>query len=426
MKALLIPLITGLVATSATTASASPALRWEDCHGDLRCASLRVPADWTRPSPPLSIPVIKLPAREDRLGTLVVNPGGPAASVRNFALPGYRDQFADLAARFDVVVVDPRGLDVTCPTANPPALPAPLAEDAHAAYAEANARLAASCPPPGPLDARQVARDLDALRKALGERRLNYFGNSYGTVYGQAYAELFGHRVGRMYLDSVFDHTNPDPADWVRPGAVTAERNLRRMAAWCAADPSCALHGQDVLAVWDRLSADPTVLNWVAARIGNDRSWPAIATGLAQGVTPGPAPADFRLARTALCQDFAFPDDFRSLKRVEDDLRATTPRIGWAVQPWRVSGHCSGLPRTAANPPAALKAEALPPVLVANGENDPLTPAAHGRRVAAQLRATYLPTAGNHGLYLRGNACVRDHVHRYLWTGALPHQDARC
>ncbi|MEU7531980.1 hypothetical protein AB0A74_40025 [Saccharothrix sp. NPDC042600] len=127
MKALLIPLITGLVAAGATTASASPTLRWEDCHGDLRCAFLRVPADWTRPSPTLSIPVIKLPARADRLGTLVVNPGGPAASVRNFALPGYRDQFADLAARFDVVVVDPRGLDVTCPTPNPPALPAPLA-----------------------------------------------------------------------------------------------------------------------------------------------------------------------------------------------------------------------------------------------------------------------------------------------------------
>ncbi|MEU7531981.1 alpha/beta fold hydrolase [Saccharothrix sp. NPDC042600] len=270
-----------------------------------------------------------------------------------------------------------------------------------------------------------MARDLDALRGALSERRLNYFGNSYGTVYGQAYAELFGHRVGRMYLDSVFDHTNPDLADWVRPGAVTAERNLHRMAAWCAEDPSCALHGQDVLAVWDSRSADPTVLNWVAARIGNDRSWPAITTGLAQGVTPGPSPTDFRLARTALCQDFAFPDDFPSLKRVENDLRAVAPRIGWAVQPWRVSGHCSGLPRATANPPAPLRT-GVRPVLVANGENDPLTPATHGRRVAAQLRAAYLPTAGNHGLYLRGNACVRDHVHRYLWTGALPHRDARC
>ena len=80
------------------------------------------------------------------------------------------------------------------------------------------------------------------------------------------------------------------------------------------------------------------------------------------------------------------------------------------------------MPRTGLNPPAALSA--MPRVLVANGEHDALTPAEHGRRVAAQLRGAYLPAEGNHGLYLNGNACVRDHVHRYLWTGVLP--DARC
>lgn len=424
MKALIIPLIAGLLTTGAT--SAAPKLAWHTCHDGLECSALEVPADWTRPSATIALPLVKLPARADRLGTLVVNPGGPAAVARDFALPGYRDQFADLAARHDVVVVDPRGLDVTCPTAAPPALPSPLSPDAHAAYAAANARFAATCPPPGPLHARQVARDLDALRRALGERRLNYFGNSYGTVYGQAYAALFGHHVGRMYLDSVFDHTTPDLAEWVRPGAVTAERNLHRMAAWCAEDPACALHGQDVLAVWDRVAVDPAVPNWVAARIGNDRSWPAIATALVQGVTAGPTVPDHRLARTALCSDFAFPDDFESLKRVEDGLRAVAPRVGWAVQPWRVSGHCSGLPRTDLDPPAPFDAPGLPPVLVANGDHDPLTPAAHGRRVAARLHAAYLPTAGNHGLYLRGNTCVRDHVHRYLWTGTLPPRDARC
>ena len=431
----------GLLAAGAGTATAGGNLTWRDCYDGLACAEIRVPADWDHPAggETVTVPLLKIPARETKLGSLLVNPGGPARSIPNFALPGYRDQFADLAARFDVVVFDPRGLDVTCPAPVPVALPVPLVKSAYDVYAAANARFAADCAPAmaglrGHLDARQVAHDMDAIRAGLGEPRLTYFGSSYGTVYGQAYAGLFGRRVGRMYLDSTLDHTRPDPVAWTRAGAVTAERNLFRMAGWCAADAGCALHGRDVIAVWDRLLTTPdavTIVRWAAARIGDDRSWPALTTGLAQAETgdtsamvPRPGPPDTRLARTAFCADFAYPDGFPALKRVEDELREAAPRLGWAVQPWRVSGQCSGLPRIGLNPPAPLPA--MPRVLIANGDDDPLTPAEHGRRVAAQLHGTYLPAAGNHGLYLRGDACVRDHVHRFLWTGELPAPGARC
>ncbi|NGY65900.1 alpha/beta fold hydrolase [Lentzea sp. NEAU-D13] len=432
-----------LLVGGAGVAPAAEGLAWRECHDGLRCAEVVVPADWTRPGggAQVVVPLLKIPAGEQKLGVLLVNPGGPGSSIPNFAFPGYRDQFADLAARFDVVVFDPRGMDVTCPSPNPAPLASPVIESAHREYAAANDRFAADCAEAmgayrGHLNARQVAHDMDAIRRALGERRLNYFGNSYGTVYGQSYAELFGHRVGRMYLDSVLDHTQRDPAAWARAGAVTAEHNLHRMARWCATDTGCALHGKDVIAVWDRVLSMPgveasAVIRWAAARIGNDKGWPALATGLAQAeagdttaMTPRPAPPDFRLARTALCADFPFPDDFPAVQRVENQLRAIAPRLGWAVTPWRVSGHCSGVPRTGLNPPAALSA--MPRVLVANGEHDALTPAEHGRRVAAQLRGAYLPAEGNHGLYLNGNACVRDRVHRYLWTGDLPAPGARC
>jgi pimeloyl-ACP methyl ester carboxylesterase len=432
MRALItVAAVVGLLAASTGTVSADEGLAWRECYDGLWCAEVDVPAG--------TVPLLRIPARDQKLGTLLVNPGGPGAVIPNFAFPGYRDQFADLAARFDVVVFDPRGMGVTCPTPNPAPLPLPVTETAHREYAAANARFAADCVDAmgafrGKLDARQVARDMETIRSRLGERRLHYFGNSYGTVYGQAYAELFGHRVGRMYLDSVLDHTRRDPVGWARAGAVTAERNLHRMARWCAEDAGCALHGRDVLAVWGRVLSTPdaaVVVRWAAARIGDDRSWPALATGLAQAdtgdtsaMTPRPGPPDTRLARTAFCADFPYPDDFATLTRLEHELRAVAPRLGWAAQPWRVSGHCSGLPRIGLNPPAALPP--MPRVLVANGDHDPLTPAEHGRRVAAQLRGTYLPAAGNHGLYLRGNACVRDHVHRYLWTGELPAPGTRC
>ncbi|WP_433263683.1 alpha/beta fold hydrolase [Actinosynnema sp. CS-041913] len=450
--------VLGLLAAGSGWASAADRDRvgWRACHDGLWCAGVEVPADWSRPrGDRIAVGLLKIPARGDRLGTLLLNPGGPGPSIRNFALPTYRDQFAELAERFDVVVFDPRGIGesggVTCPGPNPVAVTPPLTEAGHASYTAANARFAADCAPAtGSLrvNARQVAHDMEAVRVALGERRLNYFGNSYGTVYGQAYADLFGRNVGRMYLDSVLDHTRRDLADWTRPAAITAERNLHRLAAWCAEDPACALHGQDLVAVWDRVLArapipapgtdgvDATaILAWAAGRIGNDRGWPALATGLAQA-DQGDATAmvrrgwlpDTSLARTALCSDFVFPDDYDSLKRVETGLRQTVaPRLGWATQAWNVSGHCSGLPRTGLHPPRPIHAHGLPPVLIANGDNDPLTPAEHGRRVAAQLPgARYLAVDGNHGLYLRGNRCVRDHVNHYLWTGGLPWAGARC
>ncbi|GAB3449433.1 alpha/beta fold hydrolase [Actinophytocola sediminis] len=431
----------GLLGPAASaTATTDDDLAWRDCYDGLRCADIQVPADWARPAAgSVTVPLLKIPARDRKLGTLLANPGGPAAVIPNFAIPGYRDQFADLAARFDVVVFDPRGLGVRCPSPNPAPLSVPVTETAHRQYAAANERFAKDCADEvgahrGRLNARQVAHDMEAIRSTLGERRLHYFGSSYGTVYGQAYAELFGDRVGRMYLDSVLDHTRRDPADWARAGAVTAERNLHRMAGWCAEDTGCALHGRDVIAVWDRVLALPDadlVVRWTAARIGNDGSWPAVTAGLARAadgdtsaMTPQPGPPDVSLARTAFCADFPNPDDFAAVDRVTDRLRAVAPRLGWAAHPWRVSGHCSGLPRTGLNPPAPLSP--MPRVLIANGEHDPLTPAEHGRRVAAQLRGAYLPAEGNHALYLRGHACVREHVHRYLWTGELPAPGARC
>ncbi|MGV9368224.1 hypothetical protein [Amycolatopsis sp. NPDC003731] len=84
-------------------------------------------------------------------------------------MPGYRDQFTDLAARFDVVVFDPRGLDVTCPAPVPAPVPGPLTKSAYDAYAAANAQSAAGCPAArGRLGADQVARDMDAIRASRG------------------------------------------------------------------------------------------------------------------------------------------------------------------------------------------------------------------------------------------------------------------
>ncbi|NUT48699.1 MAG: alpha/beta fold hydrolase [Saccharothrix sp.] len=436
------------------------ALAWVDCGDGLWCGSLSVPADWAEPGGPrVELAVAKLPALDQaaKKGVLVVNLGGPAQQIS--VLRVAKSAFADLTRWFDVVVPDPRGFEassgIRCP------YPAPLPEnlewaspgpDTYERYRTANHRFGVDCgqvagPLAGNLDSWQVARDLDAVRAALGEAKLNYYGNSYGTVYGQAYAHHFPGRVGRMYLDSVLDHTTRSWTDWLVPRARTMEHNMTRFAEWCAAEPTCALHGRDLLTTWDELIAraerEPipgggTTVN--ASRIlsrtnpGFEREWPELARSIAEahagdatrfaGQPTGGRDPD--LSRIASCADFPYPSDYRVLKSWEADLRELTPHIGW-VATWPMAYHCAGLPGTGTYPPHRLHVRGLPPVLLASGEHDATTPPRDARRVAAQLgNARYLPVVGGHALYLSGHPCVREHVHRYLTTGELPPEGTAC
>ncbi|MFC7587381.1 hypothetical protein ACFQYP_29490 [Nonomuraea antimicrobica] len=125
------------------------------------------------------------------------------------------------------------------------------------AYARDNAAYDRSCriaagPAYAGLTSWQVAHDLDALRAALGERRLRYFGNGYGAVYGQAYLELFPRRVERMYLEGVPDHGEPGVGRRLIAHARAAERQLARFRDWCAAHLGCPLD-DDAVSVLDGL-----------------------------------------------------------------------------------------------------------------------------------------------------------------------------
>ncbi|MFE2756202.1 alpha/beta hydrolase [Actinosynnema sp. NPDC059335] len=441
-------------------AHAARALSWTDCGDGLQCGEVTVPVDWREPrGGTIALGVARLPARDQatKRGVLVVNLGGPAQQVS--VLRVAKDAFTDLTRWFDVVVADPRGFEtsagITCP------YPAPLPENLEWAspdqatyerYRAANHRFGVDCgraagPLAGRLDSWQVARDLDALRAALGQTRLNYYGNSYGTVYAQSYAQFFPHRVGRMYLDSVLDHTTRSWTDWLVPRARTMERDMERFAEWCAGEPTCALHGRDTLAVWDDLLAraarEPipgagTTVN--ASRIVSrtnpafEGEWPDLARSIAEAHA-GDATRfaeqpvggrDPDLSRIAFCADFPYPSDYRVLKAWEAELRAITPHIGW-VATWPMAYHCAGLPGTGTYPPHRLHVRGLPPILIASGAHDSTTPPLDARRVAAQLgNARYLPVQGGHALYLSGHPCVREHVHRYLTTGALPPEGTAC
>ncbi|WP_020666025.1 alpha/beta hydrolase [Amycolatopsis nigrescens] len=463
-----IAVLAGSLALSGSAAAESgPPVSWHACFDGLECGAISVPADWARPgSARIAVGLGKLPARDQskKVGTLLVNPGGPNPVL--FALPDLKAMLPDLTEWFDVVVFDPRGMGessgVTCPSRQPvaPQWPPPD-RSAYLKYAAEQRKFALGCarelgPLRGKLNSWQVAHDMDAIRAALRQPKLSYFGNSYGTVYGQAYAELFGHKVSRMYLDSVADHTSTDLYDLIAPKAALLEETLIRFGRWCTAETSCALHDRDALAVWDRVVATATrqpipapgagdaVTAGLSTIIGSGSSmvrwqdtWPLLATALAEADAgdatkfvppprpPGPDLPGAELMGMATCADLDYDLSHRQLKAVEQRLREHgAARVGWS-EIWNSLGRCAGMPRIGTFPPHPIEPLSTP-TLLANGAADSATPPEHGRRVAGQLGGRHLVAEGGHALYLTGNQCVRRHANHYLVTGELPPDGTTC
>jgi pimeloyl-ACP methyl ester carboxylesterase len=258
---------TSTTGTSAVAAPAAPTtlagyyaqrLDWQPCDGGFQCAKLVVPFDYARPAwRRFTLPVIRLPAADpsERVGALVINPGGPGGSGVQYAL-GARAEFpAAILARFDIVGFDPRGVGGSQPTLNcltGPQLDTYFATDDEPSDAAQLARviaesklLAAGCERDSAallpyVGTPNAARDMDVLRSALGEPELTYLGKSYGTYLGAWYAQLFPHRVRALVLDGAVD---PDASSLQAEIAQAEgfEAAFGSFAAWCLASAGCPL-----------------------------------------------------------------------------------------------------------------------------------------------------------------------------------------
>ncbi|GAA3658111.1 alpha/beta hydrolase [Nonomuraea antimicrobica] len=427
-----------------------------------------MPVDWARPGGARTeIDLARMPARDPvrSMGALVVNTG------EGSTVQGVRqrpDTVSELARWFDVVLVEPRGIGdrgspamVRCsvPQPDPRRLQMAPGRAAWRAYARDNAAYDRSCriaagPAYAGLTSWQVAHDLDALRAALGERRLRYFGNGYGAVYGQAYLELFPRRVERMYLEGVPDHGEPGVGRRLIAHARAAERQLARFRDWCAAHLGCPLD-DDAVSVLDglldgaplpgpgRTLDDRRIAAAVFAGLV-PRRWPELARALsaAEAGDPGPlaamadepppvAPAT--VTRSMLCHDFmpAVPG-YRRFLAMEERLRAVAPRVGWLSGRYEV-GRCLGLSGRPAWPPRPVHLGKGPSVLVGIGRLDTVGPASASARLAARIPgATTLWHGDGHGAYLEQGAaklratCLRARVHAYLVNGRPPPPRTLC
>ncbi|KAB8181662.1 alpha/beta fold hydrolase [Microbispora catharanthi] len=350
----------GLVPGQARAAEDRPAITWTACAGDgfpagTRCGTLDVPLDWAHPDGrTTTLRLARLPATDPvrRIGSVLHIPGGPGSSGIEDVKRAAGD-LAGLRKRFDLVAYDPRntGLTATLPeSCAQPAVPA-LTEPRNRAEYDAQARTIAAaireCRAEdrsglyGRLDSLSVARDMEAIRAAIGERRLSFMANSYGGVPAAAYLRLFPEHVRAMYLDGVINQT----AGWANQsllGYQGLEREFQSFTTWCAATPACALHGEDAGKVWRDLTAraDRSPIPVTSQRFGRGE-----LTGSSLrwfGFAPDPGPGDFRWLTFAEAVDKARHGDGSGFA----DASLGNAR-GWAM-PLMLGMTCAddrGLPR---------------------------------------------------------------------------------
>lgn len=487
MVALVVALACAGVSGLGGAAEAAPGparIEWRACGDDGRaeCATLRLPVDWTRPDGAtfgLAIARRKALDPDARAGTLVFGPGGPGDSgvQRVTKLEGGIDRFSDeLRRRFDIVSFDPRGVGasnpVTCDATLLGARPSPVINSAEEfeKTRDYNKVLRNNCRGlTGPVydhaDSVSTARDVDAIRAALGESKLTFHGSSYGTLLGEMYAELFPGRIRAMVLESVDDHSVPDARRFLKSELTAAQDSFDQFVRWCGAARECALHGKDVRAIWRDLRAragrgelpdpaDPTkplpefglVLmaykafygpDWaeLAARLAALNAGSAVArpappkAGARRGVVGGAQGTGTDGFTAQFCSDWSLPiRDYGQYKRLMRQTERYAPDMTFA-RPVMALSACLGWPRPVRNPQHRLDVRGSAPILLANARHDPATPHNWARTVARQLgprTATLLTYEGSgHGSYNRG-PCMRNTIDRYLISLRLPPRGATC
>ncbi|MFC4031772.1 alpha/beta hydrolase [Streptomyces polygonati] len=473
----------------AARGAARQGVDWADCPAGwglaapVRCGWVTVPVDYAKPfGDTIRLAVDRAAstgAPAERQGSLIYNPGGPGGSGLRFPLRSTTAAplWVKTAKAYDFVGFDPRGVGHSAPIScedpqeyvkAPKADPVPGDEADKRAQRKLAAEYAQGCLERtgarmlSQMTTANTARDLDVIRAALGESRLNYLGVSYGTYLGSVYASLFPTHVRRMIVDSV---VNPDRDQiWYQNNLdqdVAFERRWKDWETWVASYDSVYHLGDTAGAVqanWEQLRAaakaqpiggvigPAELLGYFQNAPYFDSTWASVAgvwssyrAGDTQALVDaaGPDPSDTAGNTTAEngnavytaveCTDAEWPTSWRTWDRDNTALNASYPFLTWS-NAW-LNLPCATWPVPQRTPVTVHGGRGLPGVLIVQSVRDAATPYDGALEVHRRLEGSRLITerdAGSHGVTGLVNPCVNDRVDDYLLTGRLGDHDVVC
>lgn len=468
-----------------TTAPSQTDLEWQECDDPsaedpaLECATLRVPLDYDDPAgDTIDLALVRVPAAEDREGAVLFNPGGPGGSGFDYIAIGGTSVVAALGLEsLDLIGFDPRGVDrsggIRCvsdefqdehlyvdQTPDTPEEQA-LKDETATAFVEACKQKYGNTL--RFYSTENTARDMDAIREALGDDRISFFGASYGTYLGATYATMFPDRVRGMVLDSVFEPNGDTIDQQYETQLVGFEGAFDNWAAWCQSDSTCQFTAADVAARWDALrqqfdeapivAADGREANnalfeqATQAALYSASQWPVLGQALANA-DAGDVSGLFALidAYSGRNEDGTFntitqsfpviscasgisaepPDDPEALVA---SLHAAAPRFAKDITTDVLlveSERCSSLVGDVEPVELAYSGDA--PIVLVGGENDPATPIRWAEEMTAEMgpNARMVRFTGEGHGQLGTNTCVTNIQAALLNDLTLPEPDTVC
>lgn len=458
------------------TQAPSQKLSWSKDCGDytgyvpnLQCADVTAPLDYAHPNGTkikLKVSRVKHTAKNYQ-GVLLLNPGGPGGEGVPWSAVASRRLDPKVAAQYDMIGFDPRGVSQSTPSLNcdvhyfkaPRPNTVPQSWSDEFTYLKKAKGYAKSCAKKygtnvlKHMNTRDAARDMDTIRKALGQKKINYLGYSYGTYLGSAYATMFPSKVRRLVLDSMIGPNGIWYQDNIDQD-YAFDKNFTRWAAWTAKNNATFKLGKTAATVkkkWYALRAK-AVKTPIAGKIGAseledtyivggyaDAYWPDLAKAMSdylnsddskalKSVFDAVGDADSKLSENGYAiysavesRDAKWPrnwakwhnDTVRVHKKAPfmawNNAWYNAPAAFWPVSgqhPIRVHGNAHGKP-----------------YLFFQATNDAATPYQGGLDMARRFPNAHLVVekgGHNHGISMSGNTCLDGYLNKYLASGSLP------
>jgi pimeloyl-ACP methyl ester carboxylesterase len=453
----------------------SQSIKWRTCYDSYKCADVLVPIDYTNIKlGTFKIAVLKYEAsnKEDRIGSMFVNPGGPGASGFDYAYQAEYILSPQVLALYDIVGFDPRGVGRSAPIRclTDEEMDANYASDAkpenaaeletlikdaqdYVAKCEKNTKNLTA------YGTENAARDMDVIRAVLGDKKLNYLGKSYGTYLGTIYAQLFPDKVGRLVLDGAID---PDatPLQQSITQAVGFDKALDAFIKDCLQLDSCPLPKnatkQYFTDLFDSIAKKPlttstkrvateslVVLGTASALYDNESGWPMLRVALKQAQSGnGYMFLSLADAYTGRQLNGTYPsnegdsgfvidcldwNDARTNEQIAQDdeqFKAQAPVFG----PYLSYSGISCKYFTGVKQPIKINKIRTTPIIIVGTLRDPATPYTWAVALNKLITNSLLITldGDGHTGHGRGSVCVDRTVDTYFITGKIPVTDQKC